>query len=192
MNHDLDFAAVLSAARSGEPWACTRIWSTYAPLVAGYARSHGSREPEDLTSEVFLSLFRGIGTFTGDESAFRGHLFTIARRRLVDEFRASSRRVIEQAWSESVAHEPTASAEEQALSATSKDRVASILGDLTPDQREVLTLRLVADLTVEQVARATQRSPGAVKALQHRALEALRRRIGPGVPASTSREEKAL
>jgi RNA polymerase sigma-70 factor (ECF subfamily) len=52
-----------------------------------------------------------------------------------------------------------------------------MLADLVPAQRQVLLLRLVADLSIEQTAAVLGRSTGAVKALQHRAIEAARRRI---------------
>lgn len=52
-----------------------------------------------------------------------------------------------------------------------------VLADLAPEQREVLTLRIVGDLTVEQVAEVLGKSPGAVKSLQHRGVAALRRRL---------------
>ena len=62
-------------------------------------------------------------------------------------------------------------------------RVHELLAELTPDQRDVMLLRVVADLTVEQVAEVVGKPPGAVKALQRRALAALRRLVeAEGVP----------
>ncbi len=168
---------MLTAAQRGEPWACTELWTAYSPMVAGFARVRGSREPEDLTSEVFLSLFRSLGSFSGDEGAFRGYLFTIAHRRLVDEFRASSRRPYIQLWTDDGDDRCTVSAEEEVVSASAEREILALLDELSPDQREVLTLRLVADLSIEQVAGIVGKTPGAVKALQHRALGALRRRL---------------
>jgi RNA polymerase sigma-70 factor (ECF subfamily) len=57
-----------------------------------------------------------------------------------------------------------------------------VLADLAPDQREVLTLRVVGDLTVEQVADVLGKSRGAVKSLQHRGVAALRRRLQEATP----------
>lgn len=175
----------LTAARDGDPVACSRIWSTYAPMVAGFARARGCREPEDLTSEVFLGLFRGLAAFEGDEPAFRGYLFTLARRRLVDEHRSASRRPLTREWTDGDGDRPTASAEDEFLAAAGHRDLMALLDALSPDQREVLTLRLVADLSLEQVAAAVDKTPGAVKALQHRALASLRRRLAPIHPVPT-------
>ena len=74
------FDSVLAAAQQNAPWAYERLWRAFAPGVASYLRLQGAYDPEDLTSEVFLGAFRGIGTFRGDEAQFRGWLFTIAHR----------------------------------------------------------------------------------------------------------------
>lgn len=183
---------MLTAAQRGESWACTELWTSYSPMVTGFARARGSREPEDLTSEVFLSLFRSLGAFAGDEAAFRGYLFTIAHRRLVDEFRASSRRPYFQLWTDDGDDRYTGSAEDEVVSASVETEIIALLDELSPDQREVLTLRLIADLPIEQVAAIVGKTPGAVKALQHRALAALRRRLQSHTEdASTVREESA-
>ncbi len=71
----------------------------------------------------------------------------------------------------------TESAEAAALATLGTERVRRLLEGLAPDQRDVLALRVVADLTVEQIAEALGKSTGAVKALQRRALAALRRRL---------------
>ncbi len=60
--------------------------------MCGYLRVQGAREPEDLTSEVFLGAFRGLSGFSGDEDQFRSWVFTIAHRRLTDERRRVSHR----------------------------------------------------------------------------------------------------
>ncbi len=74
-------------------------------------------------------------------------------------------------------HRAASSAEHDALSGLGTDRVQQVLAELPPDQRDVLALRVIADLTVEQVAAALGKKPGAVKALQRRALAGLRRRL---------------
>ena len=53
---DASFASVLAAAQRGEPWACTHLWVEHAPAVAAFLNARGSREPEDLTSDVFCPL----------------------------------------------------------------------------------------------------------------------------------------
>ena len=63
-----DLAAVfpfLDAARNGQAWALTEIWTSHAPAVAGYLRGRGASEPDDLTSEVFLAVFERLPSFPG-------------------------------------------------------------------------------------------------------------------------------
>lgn len=173
------FVEVLAGARSGASWACTEIWERYSSSVAGFLRARGSSEPEDLTSEVFLAVFSQLPRFVGDEAAFRALVFTIARRRLIDELRSRSRRRPSVVWSEETDARRSVSTEEQAMEAAGSVDARSLLEGLAPDQRDVLVLRIFGDLTVEQVAGVLGKRPGAVKALQRRGLEALRRRVPP-------------
>ena len=176
------FADLVHAAASGAPWACRELWERFAPGVAGYARSRGSLEPDDLTSEVFLAVFKGLPGFRGDEGGFRALLFTIARRRLVDEHRARGKRPGLIDWDPAADERTTPSAEDEVLEALGDAHARRVLDGLAPDQREVLVLRIFGDLTVDQVAAVLGKRPGAVKALQRRGLAALRRNIEGLVP----------
>ncbi|MBB5787912.1 sigma-70 family RNA polymerase sigma factor [Jiangella mangrovi] len=168
---------MLEAARAGAPWAFERLYTDLAPVVTGYVRLQGSAEPDDLTSEVFLGVFAGLSSFTGSEQQFRSWVFTIAHRRLVDERRRAVRRPTEPTGDPGTLDGPGGDAEAEALDALGLRRVYELCATLSPDQREVLLLRIVGDLTVEQVARTVGRSVGAVKALQRRGLAALRKKI---------------
>jgi RNA polymerase sigma-70 factor (ECF subfamily) len=172
------FAETLARARDGSPPACRWLYESLAGRVAGYLRVHGSRDPDDLTSEVFLRVFDHLRDFEGTEAGFRSWVFTIAHRLLIDEHRQRQRRVDTVELSEPV-HEsvPGGDAEADALASIGTRRVTEVLAELAPDQRDVLTLRVVGDLTVEQVAEVLGKSRGAVKSLQHRAVAALRRRL---------------
>src|SRR5262245_27200725 len=132
-------------------------------------------EPDDLASEAFLGAFRGIERFAGDEAGFRSWVFTIAHRRLQDERRARSRRPPPDALSDDALGPLTASAEDEADSRLAEARVRTVCAQLAPDQRDVVLLRILGDLTVEDVAAVLGKTPGAVKQLQRRAFEAVRR-----------------
>ncbi len=176
------FTEVLTAARANQGWAFQRLFDELARPVAGYLRMQGAREPDDLVNEVFLGVFSGVGNFEGDEGQFRSWVFTIAHRRLTDERRRLGRRPA------LTDNEPDANlsggdVEEDALSSIGDERARQLLARLAPDQRDVLLLRIVADLTVEHTAEALGKTAGAVKALQRRGLAALRREIlNEGVP----------
>lgn len=179
MPHDTGFADVLRAAAAGEHWACRAIWERFSPGVAGYVRLHGSVDPDDTTSEVFLAVFQALPRFHGGEAGFRALVYTIARRRLVDEHRRRSARPDEVEWDPGSDPRLEQSAEDLALAGVGTAEVIALLRELAPDQREVLMLRLLGDLTVAQVAAVMERQPGAVKALQRRGLAALRRHLVP-------------
>lgn len=174
----LEFAQVLAHAQEGSPPACQWIYESLAGRVAGYLRLHGSREPDDLTSEVFLKVFDHLRDFEGDEPGFRSWVFTIAHRLLIDEHRRQSRRPQTVELSIPVTESvPGGNAETDAFEAIADQRVTAVLDDLAPEQREVLSLRIVGDLTIDQIAEVLGKSPGAVKSLQHRGVAALRRRL---------------
>ena len=177
MRTGLPFDDVLAAAQAGAGWAFEVLYRDLSPSVTGYLRLHGAAEPDDLASETFIGVFTGLSGFTGDEDALRAWVFTIAHRRLVDDWRRRSRRP-------QVADDPGdlaellgGNVEDDALVGVGADTVHRLCAELPDDQRSVLLLRILADLTVEQVAAAMGRSVGSVKALQRRGLRALRARL---------------
>lgn len=181
MGYREPFQRVLSAAQADSAWAYERLYRALAPSICGYLRIQGAPDPEDLTSEVFLGAFRGIGSFSGDEDQFRSWVFTIAHRRLTDDRRARGCRPLL-----ADAEPPDAAGgdvEDEALRRLSAERVRTLCAGLAPDQADVLLLRLVSGLTVEAVAEVLVKTPGAVKALQRRGLCALRKQLErEGVP----------
>jgi RNA polymerase sigma-70 factor (ECF subfamily) len=171
-----NFPQVLAAARSGAEWAWANIYRDLSPSVLGYLRARGAAEPQDLTGEVFLHVVRDLSRFEGDERAFRSWVFVIAHHRLLDDARHRQRRPVEP-MAEVPEAAQTADAEEEALESLAADRVRRIIEQLSPDQRDVLLLRVLGGLTVTEVAAAIGKRPGAVKALQRRGLTAIERAL---------------
>ena len=171
------FESVLYAARAGAEWAWARIYEELAPPVTGYLRAHGAADPEDVCAEVFLQVVRGLDGFSGPEPAFRAWVFTIAHRRLVDDWRRRSRRPQVSDDPGDLTELRGGDVEDDALVGVGTDTVHELCALLPDDQRSVLLLRILADLTIEQVAQAIGRSVGATKALQRRGLRALRTRL---------------
>lgn len=170
------FDDVLAAAQAGAPWALQRLYQDLAPVVTGYLRLHGAAEPDDTASEAFLHVFRGLHGFDGDEAALRSWVFTIVHRRLIDERRRRGRQVSTVPLDDLPAV-PGGDVEHEALEAIAPAWVHDALDVLSDDQRAVVLLRLVADLSVEEVATIVGKRPGAVRGLQHRGLERLRRHL---------------
>jgi RNA polymerase sigma factor (sigma-70 family) len=171
------FPSVLDAARARVQWAFERLYSDLAPPVAGYLRVQGATEPDDVTSEVFLGVFTGLGSFDGTEAQFRSWVFTIAHRKLIDERRRLARRRWSPAGDLAAFDQTGGDVEVDAFDVLGSQRVVEWCAGLSADQRDVLVLRVVGDLTVEQVAEIVGKSAGAVKALQRRALTALRQQL---------------
>jgi RNA polymerase sigma factor (sigma-70 family) len=165
---------VLVEARDGSSTAFEAIYRALSPSVASYLRLNGAEDVDDLTNEVFAQLHRALDRFVGDWAAFRSFVFTIAHRRLVDDRRRRRRRpaVVDGPASEPAGVEDI---EGDVVGAVSLAAALALVEQLSTDQREVIVMRIVSDLSIEDVAAALDKSPGAIKALQHRALTALRR-----------------
>jgi RNA polymerase sigma-70 factor (ECF subfamily) len=173
-----EFESTLAAARTGGEWAWTAIYREYAPSVLRYLKARGAREPEDLLAEVFVQVVRGVPGFEGGEREFRAWIFLIARNRLIDERRRAGRTPFECVPAEDLGEIVDATGTEaEALSRLSHQHVMNVLSDLTPDQRDVLFLRVLAGLTAEETARVLGKRIGAVKSLQARALSAIRKKL---------------
>ncbi|TFV73359.1 RNA polymerase sigma factor [Blastococcus sp. CT_GayMR19] len=177
MRTGVAFDDVLTAAQAGAAWAFEVLYRDLSPVVTGYLRLHGAAEPDDLASETFLGVFTGLAGFSGDEDALRSWVFTIAHRRLIDDWRRRSRRpqVTDDAGDLTLL--PGGDAEDDALIRVGTEDVHRMCAGLPDDQRSVLLLRVLADLTVEQVAGVMGKSVGSVKALQRRGLRTLRDRL---------------
>lgn len=183
----VDEDALVHAAAAGGSWAFGRLWQLLSPTVAAYLRSRGVRDVDDVTSEVFLAAFARIGQFTGGGTDFRRYLFTVAHHKSVDDVRRRFGPQVPRQVELDAAADPRRepSAEDAALAGRLSPQLQAALAELPVAQREVLLLRLVADLDVDAVAEVLDRTPGAVKQLQHRALGTLRRTLA-AVPAHPS------
>jgi RNA polymerase sigma-70 factor (ECF subfamily) len=167
---------VLAAAQASAGWAYKQLFEGFAPAVLGYLRSQGASDADGMTNELFFGAFRALHRFEGDEARFRSWLFTIAHNRVIDDRRKQARQVARSSRSPTDAvMPPGGNVEDEALALLADREVRVLLDHLTPDQRNVLLLRIVGDLTVAQVAQVLGKPQGAVKALQRRALGALAR-----------------
>ena len=172
------FTSLLAAAREGSEAAWHELYGGLAPVVLGYLRANGSPDPEDVLSEIFLQVARDIVKFDGDEKGFRSWVFTVAHHRLIDARRHSARRPVELSPEPPEPMERAEDAADEALTRIGNEEVQRILSLLSTDQRTVLLLRVVADMSIEDVAAAVGKRPGAVKALQRRGLAAVKRELG--------------
>lgn len=166
------FPDVLARARARDGAAWAQLYRWLAPRIAGYLRAQGCREADDLTSETFLALVRGIDRFEGTAAKFTSFAFVIAHRRLQDARRRDAARAPLAPWAgvEPALHDELATN-------LAAQEVLAYCARLTEDQRDVVFLRVVADLDLDGTAAVLGRTRGAVKALQHRAFEQLRKEL---------------
>lgn len=175
-----DFDELLAGARAGEEWALTALYRDIHPGLVRYLRSQAPGEEEDLASEVWIEVARGLGGFSGGREGFGRFVFTIARRRAIDWGRQRGRRRTDASAGDVLSGRAgTADTEADALELVAGDEaVRQILALLTAEQAEVVLLRVLGGLSVAEVAEVTGRSPAAVSVVQHRALRRLARRLG--------------
>jgi RNA polymerase sigma factor (sigma-70 family) len=174
-----EFAAALLAARRGRAWAYEHLFHLVAEPLLGYLRARGAGDADGIANEVLMRALTQLDRFEGDESGFRAWVFTIARCRLLDDRRARQRRIRTQPLDAVSEWLIGGDVETDAMAELGSDWVAELLGSLAADQRDVLLLRVVSDLSIEETATVLDKTPGAVKAMQHRALASIRRKISP-------------
>ena len=171
-----ELETALEQARAGDSRGFDVLFRTFGASVAGYLRARSVSDPDGVANDVFLRAFRTIHTFQGDERRFRSWLFTIAHNAAIDDARRRRRRVRESTLD--AASEPSGGdVEADALERLGQQRITGLLAMLSPDQRDVVVLRVVSDLSVEETAAVVGKSYEAVKALQRRGLAALRRAL---------------
>ncbi len=148
------------------------VYRTFAGAVLGYLKARGVDDPEAVTQDVFLAFFPKTGELTGGLQGAKSLVFSIAHARMVDHYRRVERRPDFTPYDPLQDGRSTASAEDHALGHSGG--ATALLEGLADDHREVLALRVVADLSIEQVAGIMGKSQGAIKQLQRRALQNLK------------------
>jgi RNA polymerase sigma-70 factor (ECF subfamily) len=166
--------AVAGAAR-GDEAAIRAVFRWINPSLLRYLHFHAGWVAEDLASEVWLDVARGLRRFEGGPAEMRAFVFTVARCRLADHHRRMARTPrlvpIDEASEWPAADDPA----ERGLEALITRRaVEELVRDLPADQAEIVLLRVLGDLDVSHVATLVGKSAGAVRVAQHRALQRLR------------------
>jgi RNA polymerase sigma factor (sigma-70 family) len=168
--------AHLAAARGGDGAAFEALYRVMGRRLYAFVAARGAADPEGIVDEVFLRVFRNLSSFDGGTPQFQAWVFAIARNALVDEHRRRQRRVAELHLDE-VDQGGTGNAEDEAVGQLGAQWAIRQLDVLTAEQREVLLLRVVADLSLEVIADLLGKPVGAVKSMQRRALRTLERHL---------------
>jgi RNA polymerase sigma-70 factor (ECF subfamily) len=170
-----EFAALLVAAKQGDNDAAfSALWRDANPALLRYLRVLTPEHAEDVAAETWVQVLRGLAQFTGDEPAWRAWLFTIARRRFLDQVRHRARHPAESLDGLLATEEPrSADAAQLAMDNIATEDAIALVRRLPELQAEVIMLRVVAGLDTDVVASMTSSTPGAVRVAAHRGLKKL-------------------
>jgi RNA polymerase sigma-70 factor (ECF subfamily) len=164
-----------------DPAAFDGLYLLFADRVYRYllARIGDPGLAEEIAAQVFLRLLEKIDIYRisprDNVAIFSAWLYRLAHNKMVDVLRSNKRN--QDAPLEQAAHVPTGNVIDAIEARLDFQRIVESLQILNEQQREVIVLRFVEELSIAETAQIMQKSEGAVKALQHRALEALRRHL---------------
>jgi RNA polymerase sigma-70 factor (ECF subfamily) len=169
---------LVQRAQRGDRVALEELYLLHFDRIYSYLHmSVGSRhDAEDLTTQTFVKMLEAIGRFQWRSVPFSAWLFRIAHNLAMDHFRANRRWQPEEEVPETVQGEER-SAEEQALVSLGQTSMMTLIERLSPEQRQVLTLKFVFRFSNAEAAAILGKSEGAVKSLQHRALASLQKHV---------------
>ncbi len=174
---------LINRAKSADPIALSTIYERYSPAIYRYIfyRVGDAELAEDLRAEVFLRMLEGMDRYEDRGWPISAWLYRIARDRTIDTLRRRHKRLhlsLEE-WSD------TCDGPDSAIDVQlDYEELHQTIDQLSENQRQVILLRFMAELSVQEVARRLGRTEGAVKALQHRGLQNLARLLQEGSPAA--------
>ena len=175
-----DVRMLVERAQGGDREALEELYLIHFDRIYSYLHlSVGNRhDAEDLTTQTFLKMLEAIGRFRWQSVPFSAWLFRIAHNLAIDHFRARRRVQAEDEVPE-VAGQEESSAEQQAMDSLGQAGMLALIARLSPEQRQVLTLKFLFGFANAEVAGILGKTEGAVKSLQHRALATLQKHVAP-------------
>lgn len=165
---------LVDAIRNGDNRAWVKLVEEVGPRLAGFATARGVSEPEDFTQEVLLAVATRIPSFDGDDRSFRSWVFSIAYRRAMDHHRVRYRQPELVPLVTDFYPDAGETPESLALAQTDSAAALAALDVLKPLERDIVTLRVLGELSAEEVARVVEKRPGTVRVIQSRALAKMR------------------
>ena len=160
----------------GEASAFGSLYDRYQPRIYRfvYLKVSHREEAEDLTHQIFLSAWQNMASFSPREGVpFSAWLYGIARNKIIDHYRVRRQAIsLEDANQETFQIAPAS--DRNAELALMTTRIRSALKTMSADFREVIILRFVEEMSIKETSAIMNKSNGAIKILQHRAIKALR------------------
>ncbi len=165
---------LLKRAKLGEKEAFGKLYEMYLDRIYRFIFFKVRQDrllAEDLTAEVFVKAWLHLSSFK--KGSFQAWLYTIARNRVIDHIRTAHQHV---ELDDSLADQKE-SVEDTVIRALTAEQIMEGLQELSEEQREIIILRFVQDLSYKEIATITQKKEEAIRALQYRALKQLRKNI---------------
>ncbi len=175
---DADVRRLVERAQQADRAALEELYLIHFDRIYSYLHmTVGNRhDAEDLTTQTFLRMLESIGKFRFQSAPFSAWLFRIAHNLSMDHFRANKRWQPEEEVPEPLGSEEP-SAEAQAMQAIGRESMLKLIESLSPEQQQVLTLKFVFNFSNGEAATILDKTEGAVKSLQHRALVSLQKQL---------------
>jgi RNA polymerase sigma-70 factor (ECF subfamily) len=169
---------LVARAQQGDRSALEELYLIHFDRIYSYLHvSVGNRhDAEDLTTQTFLKMLESIGRFRWQSAPFSAWLFRIAHNLAMDHFRARKRVQPEEEVPEPLDSEEP-SAELEAMQSIGRQSMLELIDKLSPEQQQVLTLKFVFNFPNADVAKILDKTEGAIKSLQHRALASLQKQL---------------
>ena len=169
---------LVARGQQGDRDALEELYLIHFDRIYGYLHmSVGNRhDAEDLTTQTFLKMLESIGRFKWRSAPFSAWLFRIAHNLAMDHFRARKRWQPEEEVPEPPGSEEP-SAEMLAMHSIGRQSMLQLIETLSPEQQQVLTLKFVFNFSNADVATILEKTEGAIKSLQHRALASLQKQV---------------
>ena len=173
---DISESLLIERARDYNAEALTELYRRYADAIFRYVyyRVGVRAVAEDLVADVFVRAMEGLPAYRDTGSPFKAWLYRIAHARVVDYYRRQEvRRTVP--LHEQLAASGKADPGELAADRDAARRIWAALPHLTGEQQQVISLRFIAGFSTAEVADVLEKTEGAIRAIQHRALASLRR-----------------
>ena len=169
---------LVERAQAGDRAALEELYLIHFDRIYSYLHvSVGNRQDaEDLTTQTFLRMLESIGKFRWQSAPFSAWLFRIAHNLSMDHFRSRRRWQPEEEVPEPHGSEEP-SAEIEAMHSIGRQSMLELIDKLSPEQQQVLTLKFVFNFPNADVAKILDKTEGAIKSLQHRALASLQKQV---------------
>jgi RNA polymerase sigma-70 factor (ECF subfamily) len=173
---NLETENLVTQAISGDVEAFGELYTNHVTKIYRYVyyNVHDKEHTEDITQEVFLKAWKAIGSCRGKEKTFSSWLYRIAHNLIVDKLRKSQKQSSREA---ELPEDIRDTSDRMEISLEQRD-LLKVIDVLSPNQRQVIVMKFIEEMDNREIAETMGKSTGAIRILQMRALETLRKTLG--------------